>query len=55
MNYQLFEVAPYWFKTQILRKKGLTSPKLYTFADDATDVDKVVGTGKLGMNYETKV
>lgn len=29
MNYQLFEVLPYWIKTQILRKKGLPSPVLY--------------------------
>jgi hypothetical protein len=29
MNYQVGTVLPYWFKTQILRKKGLTSPTLY--------------------------
>lgn len=29
MNYQLFEVLPYWIKTQILRKKGIPSPVLY--------------------------
>jgi len=55
MNYQLFTVAPYWFKTYILRRKGLTSPKLYKFTDDATDVDKIVGTGKLGTGYAKDV
>lgn len=29
MNYQVGTVLPYWFKTQILRKKGLVSPTLY--------------------------
>lgn len=33
MNYQVGTVAPYWFKTQILRKKGLKEPKLYQFDD----------------------
>jgi hypothetical protein len=31
MKYQVGTVAPYWFKTQVLRQKGLTSPQLYTF------------------------
>ncbi|KAK3686451.1 hypothetical protein LTR37_019801 [Vermiconidia calcicola] len=51
MNYQMYTVAPYWFKTQILRRKGLTPPQLYKFSDDATDMDKIVGTGKLGTKY----
>ncbi|KAF2152239.1 MFS transporter [Myriangium duriaei CBS 260.36] len=31
MRYQMFEVAPYWFKTVVLRKKGIESPSLYKF------------------------
>jgi hypothetical protein len=31
MHYQINQVAPYWFNTVILRKKGLTSPTLYKF------------------------
>lgn len=48
MSYQCGEVLPYWIKTQILRKKGLTPPRLYKFNDDAADVDKVIGRGKFG-------
>ncbi|KAK3703563.1 hypothetical protein LTR37_014410 [Vermiconidia calcicola] len=51
MHYQVYTVAPYWFKTQILRRKGLTPPQLYHFSDDAADVNKIVGTGKLGTKY----
>jgi len=29
MNYQIKQVAPYWFKTVVLRRKGLVSPNLY--------------------------
>jgi hypothetical protein len=29
MNYQVKTVAPYWVKTQILRRKGLEPPVLY--------------------------
>lgn len=52
MSYQCGTVAPYWVKTQIFRRKGLTPPQLYTFSDDS---DKVVGTGKLSMSYEKAV
>lgn len=31
MKYQVGTVAPYWIKTQILRRKGLTPPQLYKF------------------------
>ena len=31
MNYQVGTVLPYWFKTQIFRRKGLTPPQLYQF------------------------
>lgn len=34
--------------------QGLTPPKLYTFNDEAADVDKIVGTGKLGTGYAAK-
>ncbi|KEF52043.1 uncharacterized protein A1O9_12033 [Exophiala aquamarina CBS 119918] len=38
MNYQLYQVLPYWFKTQILRRKGLTSPQLYKFDQGRDEV-----------------
>ena len=31
MRYQVGTVAPYWFKTVVLRRKGLTPPQLYRF------------------------
>ncbi|OCT54092.1 sugar transporter [Cladophialophora carrionii] len=34
MHYQIHQVAPYWFKTNVLRRKGLTSPQLYKFDAD---------------------
>jgi len=34
MNYQLNQVLPYWFKTTVLRRKGLTAPQLYKFDSD---------------------
>jgi MFS family permease len=34
MHYQISQVAPYWFKTTVLRRKGLTSPQLYKFDSD---------------------
>ncbi|KAK4941172.1 hypothetical protein LTR10_018845 [Elasticomyces elasticus] len=34
MRYQINQVAPYWFKTTILRRKGLTPPQLYKFDSD---------------------
>ncbi len=33
-HYQLHQVAPYLFKTTVLRRKGLTSPTLYKFDSD---------------------
>jgi MFS family permease len=36
MSYQVRSVLPYWFKTTILRKKGLPEPKLYHFQSDST-------------------
>ena len=33
MRYQLGQVVPYWFKTTVLRRKGLTSPVLYKFGN----------------------
>ncbi len=29
MMYQIKQVAPYWVKTVVLRRKGLVSPTLY--------------------------
>ncbi|RVX71853.1 hypothetical protein B0A52_04252 [Exophiala mesophila] len=37
MRYQLFKVLPYWVRTQILRRKGLTPPQLYKFSDERGD------------------
>ncbi|EHY54773.1 hypothetical protein HRR83_004098 [Exophiala dermatitidis] len=34
MRYQLFQVLPYWFRTSVLRRKGLTPPRLYKFDSD---------------------
>jgi hypothetical protein len=34
MRYQVGTVLPYWFQTQILRRKGLASPQLYTFNNE---------------------
>ncbi|EXJ64595.1 hypothetical protein A1O7_00932 [Cladophialophora yegresii CBS 114405] len=34
MHYQINQVAPYWFKTNVLRRKGLTPPQLYKFDAD---------------------
>jgi hypothetical protein len=31
MKYQVGTVAPYWIKTYIFRRKGLTPPTLYRF------------------------
>lgn len=48
MNYQVGTVLPYWFKTQIFRKKGLQEPKLYRF-DEYSDRQNGVKD-----NYEQK-
>jgi sugar porter (SP) family MFS transporter len=34
MKYQQLQVAPYWVKKNILRRKGLVEPKLYHFDDN---------------------
>lgn len=34
MKYQIFEVLPYWVRTQILRQKHLEAPRLYKFNSD---------------------
>jgi hypothetical protein len=39
MSYQLFTVLPYWFKTTVMRKKGLPEPKLYHFHSDSTTLE----------------
>jgi hypothetical protein len=48
MRYQIFTVAPYWFKTFVLRRKGLQSPTLYKFdeyseGNGATPIDETNG------------
>jgi len=35
MKYQAGQVGPYWFKTYVLRRKGLKEPQLYKFEDVA--------------------
>lgn len=49
MNYQVGTVLPYWFKTQILRKKGLQEPKLYQFGEYSDRQN-----GGMKDNYEQK-
>jgi MFS family permease len=39
MNYQLFEVLPWWFRTYILRRKGLPSPQLYKFGNEEASTE----------------
>jgi hypothetical protein len=36
MRYQAGTVAPYWIKTYVLRRKGLTPPQLYRFDQHTT-------------------
>jgi hypothetical protein len=46
MKYQTSQVAPYWFKKNILRRKGLKEPKLYKFdSDDAYENGNQNGAG----------
>ncbi|KAJ9608085.1 hypothetical protein H2200_007073 [Cladophialophora chaetospira] len=45
MNYQIKQVAPYWFKTVVLRRKGLVSPQLYKI-----EQQDVVGESYLSKN-----
>lgn len=33
MKYQVGQNLPWWFKTYVLRKKGLAKPVLYKFDD----------------------
>jgi MFS family permease len=39
MSFQVKEVAPWWIKTYVLRRKGLTVPQLYKFGDEAPGVE----------------
>lgn len=39
MNFQLFEVLPWWFRTYILRRKGLRSPQLYRLVSEETSAE----------------
>jgi hypothetical protein len=38
MKYQARQNLPWWFKTYILRRKGLVKPQLYKFADQRAPV-----------------
>src|ERR1700760_789703 len=40
---QVNEVAPYWFKTTVLRRKGLTPPQLYKFDSDEYPANEFTG------------
>jgi hypothetical protein len=37
MKYQATQVAPYWIKTHVFRRKGLKEPQLYRFDDIRTE------------------
>jgi MFS family permease len=50
MNYQLFEVLPWWFKTYILRRKGLPSPQLYRLAGDNTALESELDRKTAGVS-----
>ena len=50
MNYQTGTVLPYWIKTVILRRKGLTPPQLYKF-ENLEDDNNVQDTAH---QYDTK-
>ena len=43
MKYQVSEVAPYWVKTTLLRRKGLPEPQLYKFDNVAPATNLVEG------------
>lgn len=45
MKYQSSQAAPYWFKKNVLRRKGLVEPQLYKFEEmEVADVDLLGGT-----------
>lgn len=44
MNYQLFQVLPWWFKKYIFRQKGLTTPELYRFENYSESADEGINT-----------
>src|ERR1700712_928022 len=50
MKYQTSEVAPYWFKRYIFRKKGLREPQLYKY-----DIDDIMPTKTLADELHEKV
>ena len=45
MTYQTNTVLPYWFKTNILRKKGLESPSLYKNFEFSDSGEEFMGGG----------
>lgn len=40
MKYQAGTVVPWWIKKFILRRKGLSTPTLYKFDDDNSEVSE---------------
>ncbi len=52
MNYQVGTVAPYWIKTQIFRRKGLTSPQLYQFEHELVQTTSYLETKHSHTNDE---
>lgn len=57
MKYQLFKSLPWWFKTQILRRKGLVLEPLYQF-DGSTAADQahaVRKRDKVGNGIKTHI
>ncbi|EUC36981.1 hypothetical protein COCVIDRAFT_90819 [Bipolaris victoriae FI3] len=52
MKYQAGENLSWWFKTYILRKKGLAKPQLYRFADQKPPISV---TAQIGWAWNTYV
>ena len=48
MMYQIKQVAPYWIKTVVLRRKGLVSPQLYKTDFHNDDYQETSYAGKGG-------
>lgn len=53
MNYQLFEVAPWWFKRYVLMRKNLRTPELYHFDSDMAALENTTTETKaVGEHHE---
>lgn len=55
MNYQVGTVLPYWVKTQIFRRKGLTPPQLYQFEHELVQTQSYLETKAANTNDVEKV